>query len=418
MKSQQPKQRRLIYFALMANIEFLMYVISPTESFAAKPLLAYVGTLSSPHTADAKSPPANHGRGIHCFEVDRSTGELAPHGMVELGNSPSCLTIDRERNCIFSANETDHIAPSGEGSVTAYTLDAASGLPKLLNTVRSGGVGPTHISLHPSGRFLLVANYVGGSVAVLPISSDGKLSEPVDVKVDKGAVGPKHAQNAPRGTFALSGHDHPHAHMIQASPKGNFVLHSDLGLDSIFTWRIDGATGKLAPADNSPISLPPGDGPRHFCFHPRKASLYSIQEEGSTITRFDFDEGTGKLAPRQTISTLSPGFCGSSFASTVMLSPNGKFLYAGNRLHDSVAVFSIDESGNLSFAREVWTEGSYPSSFNFDPSGAFLFCCNQNSDNVTVFRVNSKTGDLEFTGHSTPVGNPMSIVFWSEADRY
>jgi 6-phosphogluconolactonase len=205
--------------------------------------------------------------------------------------------------------------------------------------------------------------------------------------------------------------------MIQADPKGSFVLHSDLGLDSISNWRMDGATGQLSPADNSPISLPPGDGPRHFCFHPNGKSLYSIQEEASTITRFDFDQATGKLEPRQVISTLPPAFCGTSFASAVMLSPNGKYLYAGNRLHDSIAVFAVGDSGNLSYSREIWTQGSYPSNFNFDPSGGLLFCCNQNSDNVTVFRVNPKTGDLEFTGHSTSVGNPMSIVFWSEADR-
>ena len=147
----------------------------------------------------------------------------------------------------------------------------------------SGGAGPTFVSVHPSGRFLLVANYFGGSVAVLPILPDGRLGAATDIKNDAGKIGPTRATNAPPGSFAFSGHDRTHAHMIQADPSGRFVLHVDLGLDKIFVWKFDEQKGVLTPNDPPAVSLPPGDGPRHFHFHPNGRWLYSIQEEGSTI---------------------------------------------------------------------------------------------------------------------------------------
>lgn len=391
----------------------LVDAVCPTDIHAEDRVFAYVGTLSSPINDGEKSPP-NHGRGIHIFEVNQSTGELTPFGVVELPNSPTCLVIDNEHGRLFSANETDHIAPNGEGSVTSYSLDPTSGIPKPISTVRSGGAGPTYISIHPSRKFLLVANYVGGTIAVLPISAGGRLAEPVEVTSVEGEVGPKHAQNAPPGSFAHSGHDRSHAHMIQADISGKFVLHTDLGLDRIFIWKFDNTSGQLSPGETPSVALPAGDGPRHLCFHPGRKSLYSIQEEASTITRFDYDAKAGKLLPQQTISTLPLNFAGSNFASTVLVSPSGKFLYAGNRLHDSIAILAIDEKDQLRFIRNVWAGGSYPSNFNFDPSGRLLYCCNQNSDNVSSFKLNDESGDLESTELYTPVGNPMSIVVWKK----
>src|SRR5439155_3547047 len=155
-----------------------------------------------------------------------------------------------------------------EGTVSAFAINGADGQLTLLNTVRSGGAGPTYLSIHPSGKFVLVANYFGGSVAVLPILSDGRLGAATDIKRDTGTVGPKKATNAPPGSFAFSGHDRTHAHMIQADLSGRFVLHADLGLDRIFVWKFDEGTGVLTPNDPAAVSLPPGDGPRHFFFHP------------------------------------------------------------------------------------------------------------------------------------------------------
>lgn len=378
------------------------------------PLMAYVGTFSSPlrnvRSTQVDLPPGN-GRGIHLFQVDRGTGALSPAGVFEQTTSPSCLAINSAGTRMYSANETDKTADGESGSISAFAIDRSNGQLALLNTVSSGGAGPTYVSIHPSGRFVLVANYFGGSVAVLPILPDGKLGPATDVKKDVGTLGPKKATNAPAGSFAISGHDIPHAHMIAADPSGRFVISTDLAFDQILIWKFDENAGVLTPNDPAAISLPPGDGPRHFAFHPGGRWFYCLQEEASNIVHFDYDSAQGKLAPRQTISSLPPGFAGSSFSSEILVSPDGKFLYAGNRLHDSIASFSIGETGTLTYLGEEWTRGNYPRSFNFDPTGTFLYSCNQRGDHMAAFRLDRKSGALTFTGQYTPVGNPSIIVF-------
>ncbi len=381
---------------------------------AAGPLVAYVGTFSSPlgdvPPTQVDLPPGN-GRGIHRFRVDRRTGALTPAGVHQMGTSPSCLAVNAAGTRLYYANETDRAGDGKEGTVTAFAVNRADGTLEPLNPIRSGGAGPTYVSLHPSGRWLLVANYFGGSVAVLPVLPDGRLGAAADVKTDAGPVGPTKAKNAPPGSFAVSGHDRPHAHMIQADPAGRFVLHADLALDRIFVWRFDAQKGTLTPNDPPAVALPPGDGPRHFHFHPNGRWLYSVQEEGSTVVLFDYDAATGRLTARQTVSTLPPGFAGSNFCSEILVSADGRFVYAGNRLHDTVAVFAVGPTGGLTYVGEEWTRGSYPRSFAFDPSGGFLYCCNQRGDNVAAFRVDRTTGRLVFTGQYAPVGNPSHVVF-------
>jgi 6-phosphogluconolactonase len=381
---------------------------------AAGPLLAYVGTFSSPLRdmlpTQVDLPPGN-GRGIHLFQVNRATGAMSPAGIHETGTSPSCLVLNAAGTRLYSGNETDRMGNHKDGTITAFAINRADGKLELLNTVASGGAGPTYVSIHPSGRFVLVANYFGGSIAVLPILADGRLGAATDIKVDAGKIGPTKAAHAPPGSFAISGHDRTHAHMIQADPSGRFVLHVDLGLDRIFIWKFDAQRGVLTPNEPPAVSLPPGDGPRHFHFHPNGRWFYSIQEEGSTIVWFDYDAATGRLTSRQTISTLPPGFAGSNFCSEILVSADGRFVYAGNRLHDSIGIFSIGPSGTLAFVGEEWSRGDYPRSFNFDPTGQFLYCCNQRADSIAVFRIDRKTGGLTFTGHYAPVGNPSMIVF-------
>jgi len=400
--------------AALAGAAGLLMTRAAPAGQARGPLLAYVGTFSSPLRdvlpTQVDLPPGN-GRGIHLFQVDRTTGALTPCGLYESGASPNCLALNTAGTRLYSTNETDHVGQDREGTVSAFTISRTDGQLQLLNTVPSGGAGPTYVSLHPSGRFLLVANYFGGSVAVLPIRPDGGLDTATDVQRDAGTLGPTKATNAPPGSFAFSGHDRTHAHMIQADLAGRFVLHVDLALDRIFIWQFDEARGKLAPNDPPVVSLPPGDGPRHFSFHPNGRWLYSLQEEGSTVVLFDYDAGRGRLAARQTISSLPPGFAGSNFCSAIRVSADGRFLYAGNRLHDTIAIFSIGPDGALTWLGEEWTRGNYPRSFNFDPTGHFLYVCNQRADNLAVFRVDRPTGRLSFTGHYTPVGNPSSIIF-------
>src|SRR6266436_5537890 len=292
---------------LAGSAPLLAGAIQAQSKGSKAPLMAYVGTFSSPLRdvlpTQVDLPPGN-GRGIHLFQVDRGTGAMTPRGVYELGTSPSCLALNAAGSRLYSANETDRVGEGKEGTVSAFAINRADGQLTLLNTVPSGGAGPTYVSIHPSGKFVLVANYFGGSVAVLPILPDGRLGAATDVKIDNGKVGPAKATNAPPGSFAFSGHDRTHAHMIEADPSGRFVLHADLGLDKIFVWKFDERKGVLTASEPPAVSLPPGDGPRHFYFHPNGRWLYSIQEEGSTIVLFDFDARTGRLTVRQTISTL------------------------------------------------------------------------------------------------------------------
>lgn len=400
--------------AMSGAIPLVTNFVQAKSKEETKPLMAYVGTFSSPLQdmldTQVDLPPGN-GRGIHLFQINRKTGAMTPAGIHAMGTSPSCLAVNAAGSHLYSTNETDRVGKGKHGTVSAFAINKQDGKLTPLNTVSSGGAGPTYVSIHPSGRFLLIANYFGGSVSVLPILEDGRLGDATDVKNDSGKIGPTKATNAPHGSFAISGHDRTHAHMIQADPSGRFVLHVDLGLDKIYIWKFNDKTGTLTANNPPSISLPPGDGPRHFHFHPNGRWFYSIQEEGSTLVLFDYDAEAGKLSPRQTLSTLPAEFEGSNFCSEILVSDDGKFVYAGNRLHDSIGIFSVGPDGKLTYIGEEWTRGNYPRSFSFDPTGQFLYCCNQRADSVAVFQVDQKTGKLNFTNHYAAVGNPSHIVF-------
>ncbi len=366
--------------------------------------LAYVGCYTG------AVGEGSNGNGIYLFEMDSQTGALSLLKLAAEIASPSWLSLHPSGRYLYAANEVTNFDGTS-GSVSAYAVDRVSGNLRFLNTVSSEGGGPAYLSTDADGKYVFVANYAGGSIAVLPILPNGSLAHACDVHRDSGSVGSTTPTNAPPGSFAWSGHDAPHAHMIQADPKNRFVLHTDLGQDRVYVHRFDQSNGKLSPAATPFISLPTGDGPRHFVFHPNGLWLYSIQEESSTLVFFHYDPSTGSLISQQTISTLPPGFTGTSFASGVRVSAEGRFLYAANRLHDTIAIFSIESDGRLKSLGEISTMGDYPSQFNIDPSGKFLYACNRKSDVVTSFFLNRDTGLLTFTGHYTPVGSASCIVF-------
>jgi 6-phosphogluconolactonase (cycloisomerase 2 family) len=381
------------------------------ESFAkpaARRVVMYVGTYSSP-----QGPEGWHGRGqgIYVLEMNPTTGALIQREIIANDANPSCLALHPSHAFLYAANEVANFGGGDCGAVSAYAIDRGSGHLNLLNTVSSEGAGPAYLSVHPAGKHVLVANYAGGCVAVLPVDASGKLGSASDVIHHQGALGPARPQSAPAGSFAISGHDKPHAHMIQADAAGRFVFASDLGLDRIFIWKFDSERGKLTPNDPAFVALPPGDGPRHFVFHPEGRWFYSLQEEASTLVAFDFDASRGTLTEMQTLSSLPKGFVGTNYTSEVMISADGKVCYAANRLHDSIAWFPISATGTLSFGGEVWTRGDYPRSFSIDPTGNFLYCCNQRADAITTFRVDRRTGALTFTGDYTPIGTPANIAF-------
>ncbi len=373
---------------------------------ASSRVLAYVGTYSSPQGPEGSK---GNGKGIYIFALNAATGALTLQEICDDGMNPSWLAFHPSGKYLYAANEVSNFGGGQTGAVTSYVVDGLSGRLARLNTVSSEGAGPAHLSVHPSGKYVLVANYYGGCFAVLPISGNGGLASATDIKRDMQSPGPIKAVSAPQGSFAISGHDRTHAHMIESDPSGRFVVGTDLGTDTIHTWRLDQQSGKLDLVGDT--TVPAGDGPRHFAFHPNGRWCYSIQEEASTVILFDFDPEDGRLKARQQVLSLPAGLAGTNFTSEVRVSSEGRFLYAANRLHDSIAVFSIGTSGELTYASETWTRGDYPRSFTIDPSGNFLYCCNQRADAITSFRVNRSTGGLTFTGHYTAVGTPSVIIF-------
>lgn len=366
-------------------------------------VFAYVGSYTT--AVDG----SGNGQGIYRFEMDTHSGALNEKKLVAKAVNPSWIAIHPSKKFLYTVNE---ILDQPSGSVSAYAIEASTGDLTPLNVVSSEGRGPAHMSLDASGRYAFVANYSGGTIAVLPIGSDGKLSAAVDVHRDLGSLGAKAATNAPPGSFAISGHDAPHAHMIAADPGNRFVLAVDLGQDRVYVYRFDANSGKLTPSETAPfVPFPSGDGPRHFVFHPNGRWIYVLCEESSTIAFLQYDASRGVLTPQQSISSLPQGFAGTNFTSEIVVSPDGRFLYAANRLHDTIAMCSIDGSGKIKLIGEVSTMGDYPRHCTFDPSGRFFFVSNQRSDSITCFNVQRDTGILSFSGQYFGVGSPSIVSF-------
>ena len=342
---------------------------------------------------------APNGGGIQSFDVDPDGG-LTPRALVADIADPSWLTIDPSGRTLYAVSE---MTPAG--TVSAYRIDPASGDLTRLSRVGAGGGKPVHLSLHPAGRHLFVANYDGGSIAVLPVDAEGRLGPALDVKTDRGAVGPARPADAPPGSFAASGHDRPHAHYVESDPGGRFVLHTDLGQDRIYVWRFDAATGRLSPAETPFVATAPGGGPRHLAWHPRGHRLYALTEESSTVSAYGFDAGA--LTALQTVSALPPGFAGTSYGSDLTLSRDGRFLYAANRLHDSIAAFAVAADGTLRLIGHTPSEGSYPRTLVIH--GTLLYAMNQRSDAITIFRL--EDGRPRFTGRWIPTGSPAHLAF-------
>jgi 6-phosphogluconolactonase len=375
--------------------------VAKALNFSSSSRFAYLGTYTA---------GSGNGQGIYLYEANRYSGELQLVKLAAAVPNPSFLCAAPSGKFLYSTDEVSNFQGTN-GSVTAFSVDTSTGDLTLLNTVSSVGGGPVFLSLDASGKYLFVANYGAGSIAVLPVHSDGSLGTAVNSHVDIGNVGPSKATNAPPGSFAFSGHDAPHAHCILPDRSSKFVLQTDLGQDRIYVYSFNATTGVLTPADTPFVSIPPGDGPRHIYFHPSGRWLYCITEEASTLTVFSYNDSTGALTEVQLISALPPGFKGSSFGSEVRVSADGRFVYAANRLHDSIAVFEINFNGELKYVGEAATRGDYPRQFTIDPTGNFLYSCNQRSDNLTSYRIDRESGLLKFTGQYVAAGSPSCVIF-------
>ncbi|MBA2276583.1 MAG: lactonase family protein [Chloroflexia bacterium] len=352
-------------------------------------MFVYVGTYTQPPMGDAE--------GILVASFDDASGALTPVQTVREVANASFLAVGPGGRFVCAVRETD------EGEVGAFARDDGTGELNALNRQSSHGSGPCYVSFDPSGRFVLVANYGSGTLAVLPIAADGHLEPATSVVQHDGSTG----QNTER-------QDGPHAHMIAPSPDGSFVLATDLGLDQIIVYRFDTNTGKLTrnDAEGGVALARPGAGPRHFAFAPDGRTVYVINELDSTLTTYAWDAQRGTLTERQSVAALPDDFHGENTCAQVVVAPDGRFVYGSNRGHDSIAIWSVDEqSGALTPVGHVPTGGQTPRNFALDPTGTWLLAANQASGTVVTFRRDAASGSLSPTGAVLDIPSPVCIVF-------
>jgi 6-phosphogluconolactonase len=334
-----------------------------------------------------------------------SYGYILPYGgKLNRSNSfksenPSFLTIDQSKTYLYAVNEVGEYAGKPGGAVSAFAIDRSKETLTLLNQEATLGADPCYVTVDSKRKNLLVANYTGGSVTVLPIRPDGSLGAATDVKQHEGS-GPKEQQKG------------PHAHCIILDRSERRALVADLGIDKIMIYDYDGSRGKLTPNKQPFAQLQAGAGPRHLTFHPNGNYLYAINELDSTLTSFKYDDDDGTLKHIETVSTLPSYFKGVSYCADVHIHPSGKFLYGSNRGHNSIVVFRIDRgNGKLQLVEHVWTQGDWPRNFVIEPYGRFLFVANQRSDNVVTFSLDEETGHLELTRLFEEIPSPVCLKF-------
>jgi 6-phosphogluconolactonase len=330
-------------------------------------------------------------KGIYHFQFDEKTGAVSKGQLAVKTVSPSFVIIHPNRHWVYSVNETD------DGHVSAFRI-AADGQLQLLSQQSAKGAAPCHISLDETHRFLFVANYTSGSVASLPVQRNGALAPIVSFEQQHGGGANKDRQEG------------PHAHSIYADPANRFVYSCDLGNDHIERYRFNAEKGTLTPLKTPAAKVASGSGPRHLVLDPR-GFAYVVNEMGNTVTVLHWDKEAGTMHAIQTLPTLPKGFTGQNTTAEIALHPNGHFLYASNRGHNSIAIFAVAENGRLSFIEHVSTKGKTPRNFAFDPTGRWLLAANQDSNDIFVFRVNSHTGKLTPTAQRVRVGKPVCVAF-------
>lgn len=355
---------------------------------SAREYLVYFGTYTG-----AKS------KGIYVSRFDSATGKLEASQLAAETQSPSFLALHPKGRFLYAVGEASSVGDKHQGGVTAFAIES-DGKLKALNTQPSGGGGPCHLALDAAGRWLVTANYGSGSVAALPVRGDGTLDPPACAIQHAGSSVNKDRQSG------------PHAHCANLSPDGRFALACDLGLDKVMVYRLGAGEHALMANDPPFGTVAPGSGPRHLAFSRDGRFIYVVNEMISSITAFRWDARPGALTEVQTLSTLPQNFSGQSFCAEIAVHSSGKFVYASNRGHDSIAVFAADQkTGKLSLVECQPTQGKTPRHFALDPSGGWLLAENQNSDSVVVFRVNSKSGTLTATGQKLEVPSPVCAVF-------
>ena len=346
----------------------------------------YVGTETRTKSGVHRS------QGIYVYRMNTESGELHLIQAVESGESPTFMAQHPSRNNLYAINETR------EGRATAFSLDPANGRLQQLNSEPINGIGPCYVSLSPDGRWLLAACYSGGSLSVLPVQPDGQVGKLTGVIQHSGTGVNKQRQEA------------AHAHSVLFDPSGRFVLACDLGTDKVHVYKLDREHGTLIPNDFPYGEAEPGAGPRHIAYHPSGKWVYVATEMGNTVETYAWDSEVGKLERVGSISSLPEDFKGHSQIAHILISPDGRFLYASNRGHNSLAVYAVSEDGSLRTVGFVPTNGDWPRNFGMTPDGKFLLVANQESDNLVVFAVDPASGMPAPLGQPLQVTKPMFVM--------
>ncbi len=390
------------FYIGMTNSRFSLRTLSLL--IAALPLLTIAAAAAPQGTylfyVGTYTEEGSKSKGIYAYRYDAKTAEITALGLAAETTNPSWVTLHPNGRFLYAVNEVGNYKGPNSGGVSAFSVDRATGKLTFLNEVPTRGADPCYVTVDRTGKYVLVANYTGGSVAVFPILKDGSLGEASAFVQHSG-----HGPNPQR-------QEGPHAHSIDLSPDNRFAMVDDLGLDELLVYKFDSAKGTLTPDDPPFARVDPSAGPRHFALHPSGKFAYVIGEMGHTVTAFSYDSASGRLQRLQTMTTLPKDFTGRNDDAEVRVHPSGKFLYASNRGDDSIAIYKIDESkGTLEQVGSVPTGGKEPRSFEIDPTGTLLFAENQKSDNIVVFRIDVKTGQLTPSGKVLEVGSPVCVKF-------
>ncbi len=338
-------------------------------------------------------------RGIYAFDFDASTGKAGAARLVAEVENPSFLALHPNGRFLYAVNEGSAFRGTALGAVSAYRIQPDGSLA-LLNQMASGGGAPCHLEVDATGRCLLAANYSGGNVAVFQLSSEGSIERRTDLVQHLGSS--SHPRRQRR----------PHAHSIRLDRNNRYAAVADLGVDKVYVYPFNPATGRLDLSRAGAVSLPPGAGPRHLAFHPNGRLAFVNNELHSSLTSLRFEPEKGRLEKLETQSTLPESYTGSNSTAEVQTHPNGQFVYVSNRGHDSIAVFGIEAaSGRLTPIEREPVQGRTPRHFGIEPRGQFLFAANQKSDSIVIFRVNATTGELEPTSSKVPAPTPVCIQF-------
>ena len=332
-------------------------------------------------------------KGLYLFDLNREEGTLKLLSESDAGPNPSYFCISKKNGLIYAANEVMKFNGVQGGGVTTLRYDAKTGGIEKINELTVPDGSPCFISLSPNEDFLFMANYTGGSVAVVKLDDNGipvSITDTILYEGEEGKVS--------------------HAHMISFDPAGKRVYVTDLGLDRIVIYNFDPVSGRLQHIPNGIVKLPKGAGPRHFVFSSDGTKMYVINELNSTISVFDVD-ANGELKSIQTLTTLSEEFKGESFCADIHIGKNGDFLYGSNRGENTIVTFMIGTDGLLSVAGHTSCGGDWPRNFVIDPSGNYLLVGNQKSGNISLFRIDEKTGIPIEPGKDYEITTPACLRF-------